>query len=125
MLENLSKYLVSQGGAGFSSLACFGGSSIKQAKRDLENSPDFIVATTGRLIDHCKNTLGFSLDDVEVLVLDEADRLLEMGFKDELKTILSLCKNSKRQTIMVSATLNQDLKELSSLALKEPLEFTV
>jgi len=125
MLEALSKYLISQNGAGFSSLACFGGSSIKQAKRDLESQPDFIVATTGRLLDHCKNTLGFSLDDVEVLVLDEADRLLEMGFKDELKEVLRLCKNTKRQTVMVSATLNQDLKELSSLALREPLTFTV
>jgi ATP-dependent RNA helicase DDX27 len=96
MLESLSKYLVSQGDAGFSSLACFGGSSIKQAKRDLQNAPDFIVATTGRLIDHCKNTSGFSLEDVEVLVLDEADRLLEMGFKDELKTILEMCKSRTR-----------------------------
>jgi superfamily II DNA/RNA helicase len=65
------------------------------------------------------------LDDVEVLVLDEADRLLEMGFKDELKSILDLCRNKTRQSIMVSATLNQDLKELSALALKEPLTFTV
>jgi ATP-dependent RNA helicase DDX27 len=54
------------------------------------------VATTGRLIDHCKNTSGFSLEDVEVLVLDEADRLLEMGFKDELKTILEMCKSRTR-----------------------------
>ena len=65
------------------------------------------------------------MDDVEVLVLDEADRLLEMGFKDELKSILDLCRNKTRQSIMVSATLNQDLKELSALALKEPLTLTV
>ena len=62
----------------------------------VENVPDFVVATTGRLLDHCKNTLGFSLEDVEILVLDEADRLLEMGFKDELMSIVSLCKNPKR-----------------------------
>ena len=48
-----------------------------------------MVATTGRLIDHIHNTNGFSLQEVEVLVLDEADRLLEMGFKDELMNILN------------------------------------
>jgi ATP-dependent RNA helicase DDX27 len=46
--------------------------------------PDFIVGTPGRLIDHIKNTKGFTLEEVEILVLDEADRLIEMGFKDEV-----------------------------------------
>lgn len=50
--------------------------------------PDLVIATPGRLIDHMHNTKGFSLEHVEVLVLDEADRLLEMGFKDELMEIL-------------------------------------
>jgi ATP-dependent RNA helicase DDX27 len=83
-----------------------GGSSLKHQKRELEHAPDFIVATTGRLIDHINNTKGFSLEDVEVLVLDEADKLLEMGFKEELLEILKHCSNPKRQTLMVSATLN-------------------
>lgn len=94
-------------------------------KRDLDNTPDFIVATTGRLLDHVRNTKGFSLDDVEVLVLDEADRLIEMGFKDEVAAIVEQCRNPKRQTIMVSATLNQDLQQLVNMTLKEPLTFTV
>lgn len=71
------------------------------------------------------NTKGFNLEDVEVLVLDEADRLIEMGFKDEVDAIVRQCKNPNRQTIMVSATLNQDLKELASMTLKEALTFTV
>jgi ATP-dependent RNA helicase DDX27 len=79
------------------------------------------VSTTGRLLDHVHNTKGFSLEDVEVLVLDEADKLLEMGFKDELLEIIKQCTNGKRQTLMVSATLNQDIKELATLALKQPL----
>lgn len=83
------------------------------------------MATTGRLLDHIQNTKGFSLEDIEVLVLDEADRLIEMGFKEEVKQILQKCTNPKRQTIMVSATLNQDLKELASISLKQPLTFTV
>lgn len=66
---------------------------MNQQRRDLANAPDFIVATTGRLLDHIQNTKGFSLEDIEVLVLDEADRLIEMGFKDEVKQILSKCTN--------------------------------
>ena len=68
--------------------------------------PDLVIATPGRLIDHMHNTKGFSLEHVEVLVLDEADRLLEMGFKDELMEILKSCICTKRQTLMLSATLN-------------------
>jgi ATP-dependent RNA helicase DDX27 len=103
----------------------FGGSSIHHQRRELDGSPDLIVATTGRLLDHIHNTKGFTLEDVDVLVLDEADKLLEMGFKDELLEIIKQCTNSKRQTLMVSATLNQDIKELAGLALKQPLQFTV
>ena len=91
MLVQCSKYL-----SQFASSAIFGGSSLKQQKRDLDNTPDFIVATTGRLLDHVRNTKGFSLDDVEVLVLDEADRLIEMGFKDEVAAIVDQCRNPKR-----------------------------
>ena len=79
----MSRYLSS-----FSSTAVYGGSCLRQQKRDLESTPDFIVATTGRLLDHVHNTKGFGLEDVEVLVLDEADRLIEMGFKDEVDAIV-------------------------------------
>lgn len=65
-----------------------------------------VIGTIGRLLDHINNTKGFSLEHIDVLVLDEADKLLEMGFKDELLEILKNCSNPKRQTLMVSATLN-------------------
>jgi len=62
---------------------------MKDEKRAISfESPDVIVATTGRLIDHIHNTRGFTVADVEVLVLDEADRLIEMGFKEELNNII-------------------------------------
>jgi ATP-dependent RNA helicase DDX27 len=83
MLTLLSKHLT-----GFTSMAVFGGSSLASQKRDLDQAPDFIVATPGRLIDHLQNTKGFTLEDVEILVLDEADRLIEMGFKDEVNRII-------------------------------------
>lgn len=102
MLQNLVKYM----GNVFSSACIFGGSSLQQQRRELETLPDMVVSTTGRLLDHIHNTKGFSLDHVEVVVLDEADKLLEMGFKDELMEILKHCTYGKRQTLMVSATLN-------------------
>ena len=120
MLQALTQYI-----SGFTSVPVFGGSSIRQQRRDLEATPDFVVATSGRLLDHIQNTKGFSLEDVEVLVLDEADRLIEMGFKDEVDAIVKQCKHPKRQTIMVSATLNQDLQELAQIALNDALTFTV
>lgn len=117
MQLNLSKYMK----GAFTSACIFGGSSIHHQRRELDDSPDLVVSTTGRLLDHIHNTKGFTLENVDVLVLDEADKLLEMGFKDELLEILRHCSNPKRQTLMVSATLNQDIKELAQLALKQPL----
>ena len=58
--------------------------------------PDLVVATTGRLLDHIHNTKGFTLESVDILVLDEADKLLEMGFKDELMEIIKNCGSAKR-----------------------------
>ena len=58
------------------------------------------------------------MEDVEVLALVETDRVIEMGFKDNVMRIVKQCTYSKRQTIMVFATLNQYLKELSNYALK-------
>jgi len=85
MLQSLSKFMPQ----GFNSIALFGGSSMKDERRKISyESPDLVIATPGRLIDHMHNTKGFTLEDIEVLVLDEADRLLEMGFKDELMNIL-------------------------------------
>lgn len=73
-----------------------GGSSIQQQKRELSEEPDLIVATTGRLLDHLHNTKGFTLENIEVLVLDEADKLVEMGFKDEVTDIIRGCGGAKR-----------------------------
>jgi ATP-dependent RNA helicase DDX27 len=117
MLQNLIKYMK----GAFTSTLLIGGSSLGQQRRDLEQAPDLVVATTGRLLDHIHNTKGFTLEHIECLVLDEADKLLEMGFKEELMEILKHCTSPKRQTLMVSATLTQDIKELATLALKQPL----
>jgi len=91
----------------------------------LGNKPEIVVATTGRLIDILMNSKSFELGNIETLVLDEADKLLEMGFKDMILKILAMLKEQSdvvnRQTILLSATLNQGIKELAELALTSPV----
>ena len=83
----------------------------------LRRKPDIIICTPGRMIDLTRNSRGVSLDDIEILIMDEADRLLDMGFKDEIAQLLShIPKN--RQTLLFSATLTDDVKALANVSLK-------
>jgi len=78
----------------------------------LRNSPQVIVATPGRLLDFCNQGV-VSLSNIHFLVLDEADRMLEMGFADQLKEILALCPAAeKRQTTMWTATWPKEVEVL-------------
>ena len=61
-----------------------GGLPLESQAVDLKRRPDIVVCTPGRIIDHVQNTMSVDLDDVEVVILDEADRLLELGFTDEV-----------------------------------------
>ena len=70
---------------------------------ELRTRPDVVVATPGRLLDHISNSQGVDMDDVEFLVLDEADRLLDLGFQDEVHEIVKSCP-AERQTMLFSAT---------------------
>ena len=81
-----------------------------------------MIATPGRVLDHLRNTKGVHLEELEVLVFDEADKLLELGFKNEIEEIIEFSSNNKdRQTVLFSATLSSDIKKLIKLALKKPL----
>eukprot|EP00172_Hildenbrandia_rubra_P001677 Plantae.Rhodophyta-Hildenbrandia_rubra.ctg2247.p1 GENE.Plantae.Rhodophyta-Hildenbrandia_rubra.ctg2247~~Plantae.Rhodophyta-Hildenbrandia_rubra.ctg2247.p1 ORF type:complete len:659 (-),score=162.08 Plantae.Rhodophyta-Hildenbrandia_rubra.ctg2247:1322-3298(-) len=124
-----TRELAAQCHAVFSSLSKFtsiraalivGGLSSKAQETALRSNPEVVVATPGRLIDHVRNARGFALDDVEVFIMDEADRLLEMGFKDEIEEILSFMPKSGRQTLLFSATMNSNIKSLIKLSLKDP-----
>jgi len=101
-----------------------GGLSLAQQSVELRTRPDIIVATPGRLIDHLLNTPSFSLDHLEILVLDEADRLLDMGFKDEIEQIIALCPKT-RQSMLFSATMTDKVTELASLSLHKPIRISV
>src|SRR5689334_6381780 len=81
----------------------YGGSSMQQQIRSLERGADVVVATPGRALDHLRRRT-MSLDDVRVLVLDEADEMLDMGFADDIETILAETSDA-RQTALFSATM--------------------
>ncbi|CAO3652404.1 unnamed protein product [Cunninghamella blakesleeana] len=103
---------------------CVGGLSLKKQEADLKLKPDVVVATPGRLIDHIRNSMGFGLEDCEILVMDEADRMLEDGFADELGEIIKSCPKS-RQTMLFSATMTDNVDQLVRMSLKNPVRLFV
>lgn len=101
----------------------FGGVSINPQMMKLRRGLDILVATPGRLLDlHQQNAVKF--DQLEVLVLDEADRMLDMGFIHDLKRIAKLLPN-KRQTLMFSATFSDSIKQLAHQFLNAPKQVSV
>jgi ATP-dependent RNA helicase RhlE len=96
----------------------YGGVSIQPQTRALRNGVDIIVATPGRLLDHV-NQGHVDLSKVEVLVLDEADRMLDMGFINDIKKIIADLPHF-RQNLLFSATFSDEIKRLSKSILKEP-----
>ncbi|KAG9101037.1 nucleolar DEAD-box protein required for synthesis of 60S ribosomal subunit [Ceratobasidium sp. 370] len=101
-----------------------GGLSLKAQEATLRTRPDMVIATPGRLIDHLRNSRSFALDALDVLVLDEADRMLSDGFADELKEIVQSCP-AGRQTMLFSATMTDDVEILIRLSLRQPVRLFV
>ncbi|KAL7920877.1 hypothetical protein ACQKWADRAFT_328116 [Trichoderma austrokoningii] len=101
-----------------------GGLSLKVQEAELRLRPDVIIATPGRFIDHMRNSASFSVDTVEILVLDEADRMLEDGFADELNEILTTLPKS-RQTMLFSATMTSTVDRLIKVGLNKPVRVMV
>ncbi|CAL5440469.1 unnamed protein product [Camellia sinensis] len=89
----------------------------------LRSMPDIVVATPGRMIDHLRNSMSVDLDDLAVLILDEADRLLELGFSAEIRELVRLCPK-RRQTMLFSATMTEEVDELIKLSLTRPLRLS-
>ncbi|TNY21649.1 P-loop containing nucleoside triphosphate hydrolase protein [Rhodotorula diobovata] len=103
---------------------CVGGLSLKVQEAELKQRPDIVVSTPGRLIDHVRNTPCFTMDGVEVLVLDEADRMLEEGFRDELEEIIGAAPRS-RQTLLFSATVTESIQQLTRLSMSKPVRVKI
>ena len=104
-----------------------GGLSVENQINQMKNKiPDIIITTPGRLLDLIYNNKNLSLEHVNILVLDEADKLLELGFKDAIFEILELIKKNKnRQTLLFSATLNPKLLDLGEHALNNPIKIKI
>lgn len=100
-----------------------GGLSTKTQEAALRSMPDIVVATPGRMIDHLRNSMSVDLDDLAVLILDEADRLLELGFDAEIRELVRLCPK-RRQTMLFSATMTEQVDELIKLLLNKPLRLS-
>ncbi|WP_302614593.1 DEAD/DEAH box helicase [uncultured Alistipes sp.] len=92
-------------------------------KRGMLMGSDVVIATPGRMISHLQNS-GIDLSRVECLILDEADRMLDMGFSDDIMKIVSYMPK-ERQTIMFSATLPPKIRELAKTILRNPAEVNI
>lgn len=96
-----------------------GGDGIEAQFDMLAEHPDIIVATPGRLMHHLREISTFKLKDVQMLVFDEADRLFEMGFAEQLNEIIRECP-ANRQTLLFSATMPKMLMQFTRAGLRDP-----
>ncbi|MBI3939649.1 MAG: DEAD/DEAH box helicase [Acidobacteria bacterium] len=109
--------------AGLRSAAIFGGVGIQPQVDALRRGVDLVVATPGRLLDHMQRRT-VDLTGVEILTLDEADRMLDMGFLPDLRRILGAVPR-QRQTLLLSATLVTEVKKLAADFMRDPVEVQV
>ncbi|RST26157.1 DEAD/DEAH box helicase [Chryseobacterium lacus] len=117
-IKNYSKYLPN-----IKTTAVYGGSSIMDQIRSLREKPQIIVGTPGRVIDLI-NRKALDFSEISWLVLDEADEMLSMGFKDDLETILRETPETK-QTFLFSATMNKEVERISKNYLTKPHRIAV
>ena len=118
--KNIGKY------CGLNIQSVYGGINYEKQKRQIQDKIlDILVATPGRLLDY-KEQGVLHLEETEILVIDEADRMLDMGFIPDMKKIISsIPKKTERQTLLFSATLNKDILRLAAQWTHNPLSFEV
>lgn len=107
----------------FRSAVVFGGVSINPQKQKLIKGVDIVVATPGRLLDHVQQR-SIDLSRIEILVLDEADRMLDMGFIHDIRRVLKVIPK-QRQTLLFSATFSNEIKKLAAEFLQQPAAIQV
>ena len=103
-----------------------GGANRRAEAEKLAKGVNLLVATPGRLLDHLQNTQGFVFKNLRALVIDEADRILEVGFEDEMRQIIKILPKDERQTMLFSATQTTKVDDLARISLKKgPLYISV
>jgi len=100
------------------SVCIYGGVDMKAQVKELREGREIVVATPGRLLDHVEGK-SIALGQVQMLVLDEADRMLDMGFIPDIKRILALLP-AQRQSLLFSATFSEEIKKLAQAMLRDP-----
>ena len=112
--EKLSKY-----NEDIKAVSIYGGQSIDKQKNALKRNPQIIIATPGRLMDHLRQKT-INISKINMAVLDEADEMLDMGFRDDIHTILEQT-DSRRQTVLFSATMEKSIREIAKKFQKSPV----
>ncbi len=102
----------------FSSMTIFGGADMDRQIKQLRRGVDILIATPGRLLDHL-NRRTVDLSHIEMLILDEADRMLDMGFANDVKKIIATTP-SERQTLLFSATMSKGIQTLAATVQRSP-----
>jgi ATP-dependent RNA helicase RhlE len=118
--DNVAKYAKH---TALRSAVVFGGVDMQPQTAELRRGVEILVATPGRLLDHVQQKT-VNLSQVQMLVLDEADRMLDMGFLPDLQRILNLLP-AQRQTLLFSATFSNDIKKLAASYLRDPITIEV
>lgn len=95
-----------------------GGANRRAEAEKLAKGVNLLVATPGRLLDHLQNTQGFVFKNLRTLVIDEADRILEVGFEDEMRQIVKMLPKDNRQTMLFSATQTTKVEDLARISLR-------
>ncbi|MGL5727683.1 MAG: DEAD/DEAH box helicase, partial [Plesiomonas sp.] len=109
----------------YKAMSILGGENFNDQAKALAKEPHFIVATPGRIADHLAQKHLF-LNGLELLILDEADRMLDLGFAPQLQAINEAADHKRRQTLMFSATLDHsEINEIAATLLKNPLHVAI
>lgn len=95
-----------------------GGANRRAEAEKLGKGINLIIATPGRLLDHLQNTQGFVFKNLKALVIDEADRILEIGFEDEMRQIVKILPKDERQSMLFSATQTTKVEDLARISLR-------
>lgn len=95
-----------------------GGANRRAEAEKLAKGVNLLIATPGRLLDHLQNTQGFVFKNIKAFIIDEADRILEVGFEDEMRQIVKILPKEERQTMLFSATQTTKVEDLARISLR-------